>query len=150
MLAAILTNVANHATVLQNVPQHFSLLGDIVAEDAAQFAAGSLYAASAQYIDKRDYIVDCSVNDDDLNTLLDDSFTAYKAGDNDTGNSKMNHTMNGWVRSMAACDSTNDYFKQMKDEANDFMGQSDWDTQMKSNYAANKALIDSDWSNFTN
>merc|ERR1711957_318067 len=133
----ILHGVANHGTVLQNVPQHFSLLGDIVAEDAAQFAAGSLHAASAQYIDKRDYIVDCSVNDDDLNTLLDDSFTAYKAGDNDTGNSKMNHT-------------TNDYFKQMKDEANDFMGQSDWDTQMKSNYAANKALIDSDWSNFTN
>ena len=112
MLAQILnTNAASTAFDIAGFISAFSASeGYLIEGDSAQFAAGSLYAASNQYIDKRAYLVGCSKHDDELDQLLEDAFAAFNKGDTDTGTSKINDSEDHFETSMKSCSDTNDYF----------------------------------------
>jgi len=113
--------------------------------DSAQFAAGVLYAASNQTIDKRDYIVGCSIHDDRLNNRLTNAFDAYNAGDLRTGNRKMRKIDGNFRNSMAACSETNAYFEQIDAAEVAFFNQKEWRKTARVNYDANKAYVDQQW-----
>ena len=123
----------------------FDKSGYLVEGDSAQFAAGYLYAASGQYIDKRDYIVGCSQHDDDLDRILEDAFAAYNNGDEDRGDQNLVKSHDKYQGSMSTCDDTNGYFKQLDDLNADFFAQKNWKDTVKNNYDSNKDYIDQQW-----
>ena len=120
----------------------------LVAGDMPEFAAGVLYALSGQYIDERDYLVDCSEWDMNLDYYTQHAYRYYTDGDYDRANEWMQDSEPYWESTMADCDRTNPYFEQIQDHVHNFFDAEDWQTSARTNYNASKDLVDHQWEQF--
>ena len=88
--------------------------------DSAQFAAGMLYAGTGQIIDKRDYMLGCFVDNDDLNSQLSMAFDFYNDGDDKNGAKAMMGAIPMYTEAMSTCTESNPYFQKMLAGGQDF------------------------------
>ena len=114
-------------------------------DTTAQFSAGLLYAWSGQTIDKRDYLVDCTIPLPRAKRQLRKAFDDYNAGDLDAGNKHMRKIQPSWQLSMILCPATWFDFRAMIKEKDDFFARDDWPTVANQNYDANKDYVDQQW-----
>ena len=94
--------------------------------DSAQWAAGLLYAYSGQETDVRNYLVGCSVQNDNLDQKLWNAYYRYSNGEWENGNRRIMNSERFFRVSMRDCPETNDSFDELSDKAHAFFGQEGW------------------------
>ena len=92
----------------------------VKSEDAAaQFSAGYLYGILNK--DKRDYIVDCFKNNDDLNATIDRAMADYVNGDNEKADKEWKAAEPLYKVALADCEEVTDDFATLKKYKVDFL-----------------------------
>lgn len=79
----------------------------------AEFIAGWYYGVEGE--DKRPYILSCYKASDDLTNALYDAMTAYIAGDQHTGDSKMEDTKKLYLLALTDCTDVNPTLENIND-----------------------------------
>lgn len=108
-----------------------------------QFAAGYLYGISKHVIDKRDYILSCYQQDDELTAFLYASIASYNRGATSDGDAQL-ACAKAYFSSMRGCDITNPMFLDAEEYFEDFDEREDASEIRAENYQTNKATIDRD------
>ena len=123
----------------------FSDSNGLPSDTSAQFSAGLLYAWSGQTIDKRDYLVNCTLPLPFVKYQLGKAFDDYNAGDLQAGNQHITRTQPLWQLSMILCPETWSDFRAMIKEKDAFFARDDWPSVADQNYDANKDYVDQQW-----
>ena len=117
MIANILTEMSQ-AVPTTDVTQEFNLIekmfehshNDVVVTmvegDSARFAAGFMYAYTKQLEDHQQYLVDCSVQVNQLDVRLTREMKRYGNENYPGGNHALINAEPNWRDSMAACTET--------------------------------------------
>ena len=125
---------------------HDKVFFDALPSDTtAQFSAGLLYAWSGQTVDKRDYLVGCTLEIPRVKRQLGKAFDDYNAGDDRAGNQHMKKATPWWQLSMVLCWETYDDFRGLIEYKDAFFARDDWQTVARENYDANQAYVDQQW-----
>ena len=90
----------------------------------AQFTAGWYYGVSTE--DKRDEILECFAQSEDLTNALYDAMEAYIAGDKKTGDEKMEETKTLYTTAMAGCGQIAESMGAIAKRFDDIQARSDW------------------------
>ena len=114
----------------------------------SKFAAGFLYGASNEKIDKREYILGCTKESDMVKAELKAAFDAYNQKTdkkNKEGNQHIRKAEPQWKDDMGLCYETNIFFHRVDKELDDFFVLPNWVEYWESNYKANKDYVDKQW-----
>ena len=90
----------------------------------AQFTAGWFYGVSTE--DKRDEILECFAQSEDLTNALYDAMEAYIAGDKKTGDEKMEETKPLYATAMAGCGQIAESMGAIAKRFDGIQARSDW------------------------
>ena len=126
--------------VEQNPPTLITSTRDNTAP--AQFTAGWYYGVSTE--DKRDEILECFVQNEDLTNDLYAAMEAYIAGDQKIGDEMMEETKALYATAMAGCGQIAESMGAIAKRFDDIQARSDWAQLSKEIYQANKDVIDRD------
>ena len=80
---------------------------------SAHWSAGLLWAYTYEWIDMRQYLLECSQPNDEVNHKLSMAYQKYEDGDYKSGNIFMMDSENDFRQSMTDCFRTNGYFEYM-------------------------------------
>ena len=148
MLSSIMeTLAANDAPHMYHADVQ-PLNGDLPQNATSQFAAGYLYGWTMHTQEKRDYLLNCTNESDEVRSDLYDAFTAYNLNTTDSikqGNADMQKARPQWMTDMKDCDDTNKFFTNIGNELDAFFNKSDWNDTISENYANNKKNVDLWW-----
>ena len=146
-LAALKHAPLDYKTTL-TLAKNMDLFKDLPSEATPQFISGFVYAFHDQLIDIRDDYVACY---DDMtasisNRYLDAAFTAYNAGDNQSGNSMIGASRQLMQNGDNKCDQDiQDIVTDAFSDTFDFTDRDDWEDVSSDNYDDSQEYVDSQW-----
>ena len=95
-------------------------------------------------MDKRDYILSCFTQNDDLTAFLYSAMADYTAGNRDDGDAKMTCSKSYFAEALQKCDETSSAFLTAEHYYANFDQQDNADEIRQQNYEKNKVTIDRD------